>query len=104
MQFEAEIGDVAGSCGYDDDVLDVELRVQFIASRGPADEGRRADFRYFVAIARTDDTVIAREEFDSFIEFPGNQTRAARMLGISRRTLVNRLNEYNLPRPRKRVS
>ena len=34
----------------------------------------------------------------------GNQTRAARMLGISRRTLVNRLNEYNLPRPRKRVS
>jgi DNA-binding NtrC family response regulator len=34
----------------------------------------------------------------------GNQTRAARMLGISRRTLVNRLNEYNIPRPRKRVS
>jgi two-component system, NtrC family, response regulator AtoC len=34
----------------------------------------------------------------------GNQTRAAQMLGISRRTLVNRLNEYNLPRPRKRVS
>ncbi len=33
----------------------------------------------------------------------GNQTRAARLLGISRRTLVNRLNEYNLPRPRKRV-
>ena len=28
---------------------------------------------------------------------------AARLLGISRRTLVNRLNEYNLPRPRKRV-
>jgi two-component system, NtrC family, response regulator AtoC len=33
----------------------------------------------------------------------GNQTRAARLLGISRRTLVNRLNEYNLPRPRKRI-
>jgi len=32
----------------------------------------------------------------------GNQTRAARLLGISRRTLVNRLNEFNLPRPRKR--
>jgi DNA-binding NtrC family response regulator len=34
--------------------------------------------------------------------YGGNQTRAARLLGISRRTLVNRLNEYNLPRPRKR--
>jgi two-component system response regulator AtoC len=32
----------------------------------------------------------------------GNQSEAARSLGISRRTLVSRLNEYGLPRPRKR--
>jgi transcriptional regulator with PAS, ATPase and Fis domain len=32
----------------------------------------------------------------------GNQTRAAALLGISRRTLVTRLGTYNLPRPRKR--
>ena len=32
----------------------------------------------------------------------GNQTRAAELLGISRRTLVSRLADYNLPRPRKR--
>jgi two-component system, NtrC family, response regulator AtoC len=31
----------------------------------------------------------------------GNQTMAARALGISRRTLVNRLNEYDVRRPRK---
>ncbi len=31
----------------------------------------------------------------------GNQTRAAKLLGFSRRTLVNRLGEYNLPRPKK---
>jgi DNA-binding NtrC family response regulator len=32
----------------------------------------------------------------------GNQTLAARLLGISRRTLVNRLNEYKeVYRPRK---
>jgi DNA-binding NtrC family response regulator len=31
----------------------------------------------------------------------GNQRRAAELLGISRRTLVNRLNELELPRPRK---
>jgi DNA-binding NtrC family response regulator/pSer/pThr/pTyr-binding forkhead associated (FHA) protein len=34
----------------------------------------------------------------------GNQTKAAQVLGISRRTLVSRLTEYDLPRPRKPVS
>jgi len=32
----------------------------------------------------------------------GNQTRAAEALGISRRTLLNRLDEFGLPRPRKK--
>ena len=31
----------------------------------------------------------------------GNQTQAAKLLGISRRTLVTRLDAYGLPRPRK---
>ncbi|HEY2514967.1 MAG TPA: sigma-54 dependent transcriptional regulator [Polyangiaceae bacterium] len=34
----------------------------------------------------------------------GNQTRAACLLGISRRTLTNKLNRYGLERPRKRPS
>jgi DNA-binding NtrC family response regulator len=34
----------------------------------------------------------------------GNQTRAAEMLGISRRTLVSRLTEFGLPRPRKQAA
>ncbi|MFO0550342.1 MAG: sigma 54-interacting transcriptional regulator [Polyangiaceae bacterium] len=31
----------------------------------------------------------------------GNQSRAAELLGISRRTLINRIEEYGLPRPRR---
>jgi DNA-binding NtrC family response regulator len=34
-------------------------------------------------------------------EAAGNQSRASRILGISRRTLVNRLDEYGLKRPQK---
>jgi predicted component of type VI protein secretion system len=33
----------------------------------------------------------------------GNQTRAAERLGISRRTLIARMDEWKLPRPRKRA-
>jgi two-component system response regulator AtoC len=39
---------------------------------------------------------------DALEECAGNQTRAAKMLGISRNTLLARLDQYGLARPRKR--
>ena len=39
---------------------------------------------------------------DALAACAGNQTEAARMLGLSRRTFVNRLTEYGIARPRKR--
>ncbi len=38
---------------------------------------------------------------DALAKGGGNQTRAAKLLGVSRRTLVYRLDRYGLPRPRK---
>jgi transcriptional regulator with PAS, ATPase and Fis domain len=42
-----------------------------------------------------------RRIVDALERCSGNQTRAARLLGISRRTLVSRLAVHGLPRPRK---
>jgi transcriptional regulator of acetoin/glycerol metabolism len=33
----------------------------------------------------------------------GNQSQAAKLLGMPRRTLIKRLDAHGLPRPRKRV-
>jgi DNA-binding NtrC family response regulator len=41
-----------------------------------------------------------RRIVDALERTAGNQTEAARVLGVSRRTLVRRLEEYGLPRPR----
>jgi two-component system response regulator AtoC len=38
---------------------------------------------------------------DALTACAGNQTQAAQRLGISRRTLINRILEYGLPRPRR---
>jgi two-component system response regulator AtoC len=40
---------------------------------------------------------------DALEKTHGNQTRAAELLGVSRRTLTNKLNVHNIDRPRKHV-
>lgn len=75
MVFEAEISDVAGSCVYDGDTIQVDLQVQIVAGRGPANTDDKAKLHYFVAVARTDKTILSRDGFDTVIELPGNQTR-----------------------------
>jgi hypothetical protein len=75
--FEASIQTGRLVCEYDDNVLDVDLQVEVIARRGPANNDRLANVTYFVAVARTDQTVLARENFDIAIPFPGNRTQVS---------------------------
>jgi transcriptional regulator with PAS, ATPase and Fis domain len=47
-------------------------------------------------------SALERERIErALAEAAGNQTKAAKILGISRRTLLKRLDEYAFPRPRK---
>jgi transcriptional regulator with GAF, ATPase, and Fis domain len=48
------------------------------------------------------DDLERRRIISALEECAGNQTRAARMLGISRNTLAARLEQFGIPRPRKR--
>jgi hypothetical protein len=77
VAFEAAVGKIGGSCSEGDNSIDVQLTVEFIASRGPADKTRKAPFTYFVAIVDRNENILAREQFDTAVGFPGNQTRSA---------------------------
>jgi transcriptional regulator with PAS, ATPase and Fis domain len=45
-----------------------------------------------------------RRIIDALTQCGSNQTEAAKLLGISRRTLLHRLDEYGIQRPRKRAT
>jgi len=70
------------------------------SSTPPALENSRADV---ILRARGELQAIERQRIaDALEQSAGNQTRAAEILGISRRTLVYRLSELGVTRPRKR--
>jgi two-component system, NtrC family, response regulator AtoC len=66
------------------------------AGEQPAAPARGATLRDDV------DDLERRRILDALDSCSGNQTRAARMLGISRNTLAARLEQFGIPRPRKR--
>jgi len=64
------------------------------SAKGPVDHAERTDGQGAREVER-------RRIAQALESCAGNQTRAAERLGISRRTLLNRLDEFDLPRPRK---
>ncbi len=72
--FETTIRNADVACAYEDNEIEAALRLLFATTRGPADTSRRAEFRYFVAVADREQNILAREEFDLAAEFPGNRT------------------------------
>jgi len=49
------------------------------------------------------DALERRRILDALARCAGNQTKAAKMLGMSRRTLLHRLDSYGVARPRKGI-
>lgn len=80
--FEAKIDQVlpAANCVYQEDdagkrAIVYDIRVKFLAQRGPKDREGAAKFDYFMAIGGPDGNVIAKQDFDTQVPFENNATQ-----------------------------
>jgi two-component system, NtrC family, response regulator AtoC len=80
-------------------------RAVLLAHGGPIDVEHLAQPRAAVVSAMDlpseVESLERRRILDALEKSDGNQRRAAELLGISRRTLISRLDAYDLPRPKK---
>src|ERR1051325_8135655 len=79
--FEAKIDEVlpAANCVYEEDdsgkrAIVYDIRVKFLAQRGPKDREANAKFNYFMAIGGPGGQILKREAFDTEIPFDNNAT------------------------------
>lgn len=78
VRFSGRIAGVRSACEYDDTGVDVDLAIEMVVERGPADRDRRADLQYFVAVEDGPGNITAKQVFDVAIPFEGNSRRLAR--------------------------
>lgn len=74
--FTGEIQGISAGCQYkDDEPIKVQMEVLFALGRGPQAEGQSKNYRYWIAVTKRGDAVIAKEYFDLPITFEEGQDR-----------------------------
>ena len=89
--------------GIDNSPADVPTSRELPADTSPIeDRSRRSTDRHGPPTLRGDVEELERQKIMMALEdCSGNQTRAAKQLGMSRNTLLRKLDRYCIPRPRK---
>jgi DNA-binding NtrC family response regulator len=85
----------AGAIGAEHIVLD--------ATRGRRSPAATTTTEALAAIEEQKRAVLRERVLDALDRCDGNQTKAAHLLGVSRRTFLTWLDKHDVPRPRKRT-
>ncbi|MFZ3006402.1 MAG: Tat pathway signal sequence domain protein [Phenylobacterium sp.] len=76
VAYTGEIQGISAGCQYkDDEPIQVEMEVLFELGRGPQAEGSSKSYRYWVAVTKRNEAVIAKQYFDLPISFGPGQDR-----------------------------
>jgi hypothetical protein len=94
--FTGEIQNLASACEYKDtQPIRVQTRLLFAFGRGPAAQGARKTYRYWIAVTDRDRAVLQKEYFDVPVDFPA---------GTDRVTKVEEVYGITIPRADLKVS
>ena len=76
VAYTGEIQGISAGCQYkDDEPIKVTMEVLFELGRGPQAESSTKNYRYWVAVTKRNDAVIAKEYFDLPVTFAAGQDR-----------------------------
>ena len=81
VSYEGEIKGVQLGCVSNIDKqtrtgsVDVDVTLQFVATRGPANRNRKARFDYFISVVDPNQKILDRQAYPLVVTFPGNKTR-----------------------------
>jgi hypothetical protein len=76
--YTGEIQNVQSACEYKGaDPIKVRMQVNFQLGRGPQATGATKTYKYWVAVTRRNEAVIAKTDFDLTVEFPPGADRVA---------------------------
>ena len=94
IAYTGEITDAVIACRYySDRPIEVEVDLTMAFGKGPKGENGQKVFKYFVAVARRDLEVIAKEEFPAAAEFSEERRRVVVFEDEVDRITIPRVNE-----------
>lgn len=72
---EADMSNLRAACEYDEARVDVDTVFEIIAARGPKSETSSVGIPFFAAIIGPEGQVVAKQVFESRVEFPKGRRR-----------------------------
>ncbi len=74
--YSGEIQGISAGCAYkDDQPIQVEMEVLFELGKGPQAQGSSKNYRYWVAVTKRNEAIIAKQYFDLPVSFDAGQDR-----------------------------
>ncbi|HQT52897.1 MAG: Tat pathway signal sequence domain protein [Phenylobacterium sp.] len=74
--YSGEIQGISAGCAYkDDQPIQVEMEVLFELGKGPQAQGSSKNYRYWVAVTKRNEAIIAKQYFDLPVSFGPGQDR-----------------------------